>query len=459
MSRVQIPLEVQSPANGAVIAGATVTVTQHVIGGTPGAGAPVPYIYLAETGAGNAGSNAVTTDSLGRVTQGAGAGFAAYWLPVGTYDFAVSGSGLTSYVITREMVSAQGSDPLSHVGELLFGVWLTLPSGTLWASGPGYTQNVSRATYALLFSAICLQTTGTLNGTVTVSAVPAGAFTALAQIGPNAGIAIPISGTNIPAACTITGWNSGAQTLTLSAAATGSGAGVALVIAPNGVGDGSTTFGLPNLSQAQPMGQAVAAGGAIAGTVQLGGTGGSSAFTITSANMPSHTHSVPALSGSSLSLSGISLSGLTLSGLTASCSPASTGITATQEPHWHYLYNWINGAASGGSPPSSVVVGGSPWGLNVGIDYYGAATVYQYSSFSGVTSTPLPDNPPAVYVSDPGHTHTITVSGTISGGSVSGGSISGSTSTGTTGSAGTGTAVSSVDPFVTGNWVIRTGIQ
>jgi len=106
------------------------------------------------------------------------------------------------------------------------------PTGFLMCDGSA----VSRTTYAALFAAITIQTTGTTtSGSNSVTSV--GSTT-------NMAVGMPISGSGIPAGTTISAIGSG--TLTLSQNATASASGVALVVAPHGVGDGSTTFNVPD---------------------------------------------------------------------------------------------------------------------------------------------------------------------------------------------------------------------
>ena len=57
-----------------------------------------------------------------------------------------------------------------------------------------------------------------------------------------------------------------------------------------GVGDGSTTFNVPDFSGRMPIG--------VNGTYTLASTGGAATTTISSANLPSHTHSFSATTGS-----------------------------------------------------------------------------------------------------------------------------------------------------------------
>lgn len=97
-------------------------------------------------------------------------------------------------------------------------------------------SNKNRVTDVNLFNAITIQQTGT---TTSASAVVTG-LSDTSNMSPG----MFISGTGIPAAAQILSIDSSTQ-ITLTANATGSST-TPLVIAPYGVGDGSTTFGLPN---------------------------------------------------------------------------------------------------------------------------------------------------------------------------------------------------------------------
>lgn len=105
MNRVAFPYVLQSPSSGSAIPGATATITQNVPGApTLGGGAPA-QIYTTQQGGSALAGNQITTDNLGRWTQGASASYAQYWLPEGTYDVVVTGSGLTTFAVTRELWS------------------------------------------------------------------------------------------------------------------------------------------------------------------------------------------------------------------------------------------------------------------------------------------------------------------------------------------------------------------
>jgi Phage Tail Collar Domain len=129
----------------------------------------------------------------------------------------------------------------------------TLPSGYLWANG----QSVSRAAYAGLFAALCVSQSGArTNGSNVVTGLASTA---------NLGVGGPIGGTGIPSNTTVTSIDSGSQ-IHISANATSTGTNT-LDYCPYGVGDGSTTFNVPDLQ-----------GRALAGIGNMAGAGGGSAI-------------------------------------------------------------------------------------------------------------------------------------------------------------------------------------
>lgn len=146
---------------------------------------------------------------------------AGHWLQL-TYD-----TTLGKWVLENPASGVQNF-PAGAVG---FFAMMTPPSGWIKRNGAA----LSRTTYAALFNAITLQTTGnTTSGSNSISSV-----------GSTANIAngMPISGPGIPAGTTVTGIGAGSITISQNATATASG--VAIVVAPYGVGDGSTTFNVP----------------------------------------------------------------------------------------------------------------------------------------------------------------------------------------------------------------------
>jgi hypothetical protein len=109
---------------------------------------------------------------------------------------------------------------------------ILLESGWYWCDG----SNKNRVTDVNLFNAITIQQSGT---TTSASAVVTG-LSDTSNMSPG----MPMSGTGVPATTVIQSVDSSTQ-ITMSLTATGS-ATTALVIAPYGVGDGTSTFGIPN---------------------------------------------------------------------------------------------------------------------------------------------------------------------------------------------------------------------
>jgi hypothetical protein len=113
---------------------------------------------------------------------------------------------------------------------------LVLPTG--WYYCDGSAKN--RSTDSNLFNALTIQQTGVLNSTAVVTGLSDTTNGGNTPMSPG----MPVSGTGIPASTVIQSVDSSTQ-VTLSQAATLS-ATTALVFAPYGVGDGSSTFNLPN---------------------------------------------------------------------------------------------------------------------------------------------------------------------------------------------------------------------
>lgn len=213
---------------------------------------------------------------------------------------------------------------------------INLPAGYLWANG----QQVSRSTYARLFAALTVAITGTTtSGNNSVTSVSKD----LTQL-PVSVVGMPVSGAGIATGTTISAVTS--TTITLSQNATGSASGVALTIAPYGVGDGSTTFNVPDrrgrggvghdLMGTSAAGRITTAGGGVNGTL-LGHAAGVETHTLTTAQMPQHNHGVnetphthggsyqPA--GGTTGSSGTGGSAIFYQNSSASIPTASTGIT------------------------------------------------------------------------------------------------------------------------------------
>jgi microcystin-dependent protein len=160
---------------------------------------------------------------------------------------------------------------------------INLPAGYLWANG----QAVSRTTYSRLFAALTVSLTGTIaSGSSAVSS----ASQDLTQL-PTSIVGSPISGSGIPAGTTVTAVTS--TTLTLSQNATVSASGVALTIAPHGVGDGANTFNVPDRRGRagighDKMGATSAAGrlGAVLNGALLGAAAGTETHTLSASQIP-----------------------------------------------------------------------------------------------------------------------------------------------------------------------------
>lgn len=168
------------------------------------------------------------------------------------------------------------------VGEIIDWAGPQLPPGRFfWCDASAK----SRTTYAELFNALTIQTTGSLHSNTTVDNIPSTA---------DMGIGMPISGPNIPASTTIANVNSGTQ-ITLSQAATGTASNVAIVVAPHGVGDGSTTFNVPDRRGRTPIGTGqgnTAEGGGTGTNRVLGTTGGAETHTQAWGELATHTHTI-----------------------------------------------------------------------------------------------------------------------------------------------------------------------
>jgi microcystin-dependent protein len=212
----------------------------------------------------------------------------------------------------------------------------------------------SRTTYAALFGAIAISTTGNTNGTTTISGVPS---IAGMQVG------MPISGTNIPAGTVITG--GGGTSIVISNAATGTTTGGSVVVCPWGVGDGSTTFNVPNASgklfagrddlQGSPAGLLTAT--YITNPLTVGASGGSQSDTILQANLPNVNFPV-------------------------------SGITLNNPTHQHT----VSGAITTGGTGANLTGGGGTYGVNTLTDSAVAqntSVASQGSANSGGSGTPL----------------------------------------------------------------------
>jgi len=125
------------------------------------------------------------------------------------------------------------------------GVAFSAPAGTIIESATPATPNgflacpiaqtnLPRSTYVNLFNALTIQTTATWSNGASSILVANAALMALGY---------PMSGTGIATGTTISSISG--TTVGLSLPTTAAGTGAAIVVAPWGVGDGVTTFGMP----------------------------------------------------------------------------------------------------------------------------------------------------------------------------------------------------------------------
>lgn len=132
--------------------------------------------------------------------------------------------------VRRSRISAAERMP---VGVVLPFAGPRAPSGFLFTDGSA----LSRTTYAALFAELVTQA----SVTVTSGSASITGFVSTSEFE----IGAPISGAGIPAGATVLTIPN-ATSITISANATVTGSNVPVVIAPHGVGDGTTTFNLPN---------------------------------------------------------------------------------------------------------------------------------------------------------------------------------------------------------------------
>ncbi len=172
-------------------------------------------------------------------------------------DASVTAVKIASGAVTTAKLGADVSRALIPVGGELDYAGFVAPSGWLFMFG----QAVSRTTYSALFNALCPSlTVGTTNASPVLSTVTDLRFLGLEGA--------RIEGTNIPAATTIVSLT--ATTVTMSANATGTAGSVAARILPWGVGDGSTTFNLPDARDRVNVGRGNMGGTAAARILDMG---------------------------------------------------------------------------------------------------------------------------------------------------------------------------------------------
>jgi len=161
------------------------------------------------------------------------------------------------------------------IGSVFDFAGLTIPTNGLLCDGTAY----SRTAYARLFTAITISRAGDTHSSTTVDNL---STTASLSAG------FYVSGPGVQAGTTIASITN-STSLVLSLATTTTVPANTLVFAPWGIGDGTTTFNVPNLSRSTTIGSG-GAGTAIIGSV-VGNQGGSETHMLTVTEMPAHTHS------------------------------------------------------------------------------------------------------------------------------------------------------------------------
>jgi microcystin-dependent protein len=241
-----------------------------------------------------------------------------------TYDNAVSGLTATDVKSALDEIDAK-VDLVTVPGSLVPYAGLTAPSGWLLC----YGQAVSRTTYSTLFAAVSVSQSGTRDGSAVITGLSS-------TTGFVAGM--PVSGAGVPSSTTILTVDSATQ-ITLSQNTSSSGTST-VVVAPWGIGDGSTTFEVPDLRGRSPFGRDDMGGSAasrltsavssVVGT-RVGGTGGSQA-------LQTHTHTV----GTRASMSAGTTDSIMLGNAAANATHTSSAPSGTT-------------GSSGNIPPAAVV--------------------------------------------------------------------------------------------------------
>lgn len=181
---------------------------------------------------------------------------------------------------------AQASFGAGSPGQLIPSAAWSVP-GAVACDGTAY----SRVGYSDCFKAITATGAAVFtSGGITISSVPTSVMNALfIMTGGNSVLAsgggIPISGPNIAGGATISAYSMGGNTITMSVGATASGSAL-FVIAPWGIGDGSTTFNVPLYT-----GRALVGIGSDGSSVRaMGNRFGEQAHTLTNSENAPHSH-------------------------------------------------------------------------------------------------------------------------------------------------------------------------
>lgn len=222
-----------------------------------------------------------------------------------------------------------------------------------------------------------------------------------------------------------------------------------------GVGDGSTTFNVPNLQGRIPVGK-----DATAEFVSLSQTGGSKTTTLTSAELPAHQHTVGTIAPNTIAdhLHGFGTLVNASTDLgshnhtqtghthTVSTSTSSTGTHSHQWGNLPSIQGFITWMPTYGtySIPQHGQAGTDP----LGIAYIGTSELNQgghsHTSTGSAASTTASNQATSLG----SHLHTIS-------GSVANGGGHTHTMSGSTASTGTGTAFSNLPPYIVVNYIIK----
>jgi microcystin-dependent protein len=304
---------------------------------------------------------------------------------------------------------------------------INAPAGYAFCYGQTLTRSGNAALMALL---TVTYTAGVTNASTNVT----GTFPATTTLNL---VGMPVSGTNIQAGTTITAQTT--STLTLSLAATGT-ASISLLVAPWGVGDGSTTFNLPDMRGRNAVGRDDMGGtdaARISTANRIGATAGAEANTLAVANLPAHNHTIDHGHADTIAVDAYS-------GNSGNDSPDHTHIVPD---HGHYSYTY---GGAGAHAHIMNVADVSKTGSGTFAKGYSAgntATDAGGGHEHGV-GTAGAGNIATWGVYDNRHQHTINHTHTKSGGVTA---LTGGTS-GTTAAA---TAFNSLNPHAITNWIIK----
>lgn len=228
----------------------------------------------------------------------------------GVIALTIGGVDVVTFTATSLTLNAGASSNLIPAGTEADFAGPFEPDGWYFEFG----QTKSRSTDAGLFNAITALFTADTNGTVTLSNVSKD----LRGLGLEGS---PLEGTGIQTGTTIVSVDSATQ-ITMSSAATNTATGGSIRAMPHGVGDGSTTFNLPDGRDLVYAGRGnmggtkrnlITVAGSGVNSSKMTGVGGSETVTMVLANLIQHDHSVflhdPGHSHNYITPNGVSIGG------------------------------------------------------------------------------------------------------------------------------------------------------